>query len=144
MTQQISYEDVAVGMELPSLVKGPLMLKDLVKWAGAIDDYSEIHYDDAFSRARGLPGPITHGPFKSAFIAQLLTNWIGPEGVLKKLSCQYRRMDIPGDTLTCKGRVTKKFIQNGEHLVECEIWAENGKGEITTPGIALVALPTAG
>ncbi|MBI4639460.1 MAG: hypothetical protein HY731_02130, partial [Candidatus Tectomicrobia bacterium] len=81
MAEQIYYENVEVGMELPSLVKGPLMLKDLVKWAGATDDYSEIHYDDAFSRAQGLPGPITHGPFKSALIAQMLTNWIGPEGV---------------------------------------------------------------
>jgi hypothetical protein len=38
--------------------------------------------------------------------------------------------------------VIKKYEEGGEHLVECEIWVENGKGEKTTPGSALVALPT--
>ena len=41
-----------------------------------------------------------------------------------------------------KGVVTKKYVENGENLVECDIWLENHKGEKTTPGSALVALPT--
>ena len=39
-----------------------------------------------------------------------------------------------------KGKVQRleKYIENSQHLVECEIWVENTKGEVTTPGTALV------
>jgi hypothetical protein len=40
--------------------------------------------------------------------------------------------------------VTKKYDEGGENLVEGVIWVENGKGEKTTPGAALVALPLRG
>ena len=53
-------------------------------------------------------------------------------------------MDIPGDALTCKGTVTKKYVEGDEHLVACDIWLENSKGEKTTPGTAVVALPSRG
>jgi hypothetical protein len=38
--------------------------------------------------------------------------------------------------------VTKKYIKNGQHFVDCEIWLENGEGEKTTPGSATVILPS--
>ncbi|MBI3976763.1 MAG: dehydratase [Chloroflexi bacterium] len=141
---QLFFEDVAVGMLLPTGVKGPVRLKDLVKWAGAIEDYNEIHFDADFAQARGLPGPIIHGPLKAAVLAQMLVDWIGPAGILKKLACQYRRMDVVGETLTYRGRVTKTAVENGEYLVECLVWVENSRGEVTTRGSALVALPGRG
>jgi hypothetical protein len=51
-------------------------------------------------------------------------------------------MDKPGDTLLCKGKVTKKYVKGGEHLVDCEVWVENQRGEKFTPGEATAALPT--
>ena len=68
---------------------------------------------------------------------------MGPQGILKKLSAQYRGMDMPGSPLYCKGVVKRKYDEGGEHLVECEIWTENASGEKTTPGSAVVALPSA-
>ena len=73
-----------------------------------------------------------------------MTNWVGTEGSVKKLKVQYRGMDVPGDKLTCKGTVVRKYSDQGEHLVDCEIWLENGKGERTTPGTSTVSLPSRG
>ncbi len=70
-----------------------------------------------------------------------MTSWVGEHGTLRKLSAQYRGMDVPGTPIYAKGVVTKKYVENGENLVECDIWLENHKGEKTTPGSALVALP---
>jgi hypothetical protein len=42
----------------------------------------------------------------------------------------------------CKGKVIKKYIEGGKHLVDCEIWLENAQGEKTTPGSATVMLPS--
>ena len=143
MTAQPYFDNVQVGDELPPLVKQP-DTRQLVMYAGASGDFYQIHYDLEFAKAQELPGVILHGALKNAFLAQLVTNWIGDQGTLKKLSCQYRGMDVPGDTLMCKGTVSRKYMQGDQHMVDCEIWIENGKGERTTPGSATVVLPSRG
>lgn len=141
MTGQVYWEDVTDGMELPPLVKNPTT-RQLVQYAGASGDFYEIHYDKDFALGNGLEGVILHGALKSAFLGQLLTDWAGPLGDLKRLSCQYRGMDYPGQPVTAKGTVTRKYREGGQHLVDCDIWLENPAGEATTPGSATVALPS--
>ena len=140
MSEQLYFEDVEEGMELPTVEKNPTT-QQLVKYAGASGDYYQIHYDQEFAKANGLPNVILHGALKNAFLGHLMTNWVGEHGTLRKLSAQYRGMDVPGTPIYAKGVVTKKYVENGENLVECDIWLENHKGEKTTPGSALVALP---
>jgi len=141
MAGQVFYEDVSEGMEIPSLTKRP-STRQLVMWAGASGDLYELHYDKDFAQSQGLNGVIVHGRLKAAFIGQLLTNWIGTEGMLKRLTCQYRGMDIPDQNIIMKGKVREKRITGGEHYVELDVWTENPRGEKTTPGTALVTLPS--
>ena len=143
MSGQVFWEDVEVGMEIPALVKKPTS-QQLVRWAGASGDFYQIHYDKDFALGNNLPGIIVHGALKSAWLGQLVGDWVGLKGFVKKFGCSYRGMDVPGDTLTLKGKVTGKRVEGGERLVELDIWMENGKGEKTTPGQAMVALPSRG
>ena len=114
------------------------------KFAGASEDFNPIHYDKDKAAADGLPGTIVHGRLKNAFLIQVLTDWIGDEGFLKKIAIQHRGMDLPGSPIACKGTVTKKYTENGENLVDCEVWTENAKGEKTAPATATVSLPSKG
>lgn len=141
MPKQLYYEDVQEGVEIPPLEK-KLTTRMLVKWAGASWDWNELHYDKDFAMKLGFPGVIAHGRIKAAFLAQLISDWIGEKGVFKRLSLQYRGNDFPGDKILCKGKVTKKYTKDSEHCVECEIWTENPKGEKTTPATAVVVLPS--
>ena len=141
MPDQVYWDDVSEGMELPSLVKHPTT-RQLVQYAGASGDYYEIHYDKDFAQGTGLDMVIIHGALKNAFLGQLVTQWMGPLGELKRLGCQYRGMDTPGGPITAKGNITRKYQDNGEHLVDCDIWLENTETEKTTPGTATVALPS--
>jgi hypothetical protein len=81
---------------------------------------------------------IVHGRFKYAALGELISNWLGHGGKIKTLSCQYRGMDFPNQTMTLKGVVKRKYEENGEKLVEAEIWTENEAGKATTPGEAIV------
>ncbi|HKM99737.1 MAG TPA: MaoC/PaaZ C-terminal domain-containing protein [Candidatus Binataceae bacterium] len=140
MAKQIYFEDVEVGSEIGPLEKNPTT-QQLVKYAGASGDFYQIHYDKDFALANKLPGVILHGALKNGFLAQLMTDFAGAEGWVRKLSVQYRGMDQPGTKVVCRGKVVKKYHDNGHHLVDCEIWLENAKGEKTTPGSATVILP---
>ena len=141
MSEQIYFEDVTEGMELPTLQKDPTT-QQLVRYAGASGDYYQIHYDLEFARSNGLPNVILHGALKNAFLGHLMTDWIGESGTLRKLSAQYRGMDVPGSPIYAKGVVTKKHVESGDHLVECDIWLENADGDRTTPGSAVASLPS--
>ncbi len=141
MAGQVFWEDVSEGSEITALVKNPTT-RQLVQYAGASGDFYEIHYDKDFAESTGLPGVIIHGALKNAFLGQLVTDWAGPSGVVKQLTCQYRGMDVPGQPITARGTVSRVYQENGENLVECQIWLENAQGENTTPGSATVALPS--
>ncbi len=140
MAEQVFWDEVQEGTELPPVVKNPTT-QQLVKYAGASGDYYQIHYDKDFAKNNDLENVILHGALKNAFLGHLMTKWMGPGGDLKRLACQYRGMDIPGTPVTAKGVVTRKYQEQGANLVDCEIWLENQKGEKTTPGSATVALP---
>ena len=141
MADQVYWEDVTEGMDLPQLVKNPTT-RQLVQYAGASGDYYEIHYDKDYAQGTGLDGVIIHGALKNAYLGHLMTQWMGPQGTLKRLSCQYRGMDVPGKPITAKGTVTRKYQQDGESLVDCDIWLENPEAQKTTPGSATVSLPS--
>ena len=140
MAKQVYYEDVKEGAELPTMIKHPTP-RQLVMWCGVSEDFYEIHYDNDFAVSQGLPGIIVPGDLTGAFLIQLMTDWAGNKGAFKKLSTSNRQVVLPGEDLFCKGKATKKYVENGEHYVECEIWAENAKGERCTTGTALVTLP---
>ena len=138
---QVYYEDVKEGSDIPTLEKTPTT-RTLVTWAGASGDFFELHYDKEFAKSMGFPNVLVHGRLEAAFLTQLLTDWIGDKGEVKKMSVQYRGNAFPGDKLLCKGKVTKKYVQDGQNLVELEIWVENPSGQKITPGTAVVALPS--
>ncbi len=154
MAKQLYYEDVEVGSEVTPLKK-IATTRMLVQWAGSSGDFNPLHYEEEFAKTLGVGSPIVHGALKRAWLVNLMTDWIGDKGRLKKLSCRYRGMDYPrkmktfddpqdGETWWCKGKVAKKYTEGDEHLVECEIWVENGKGVQTTPGNATAVLPSKG
>ena len=140
MGDQLYFDDVQEGMELPTLRKDPTT-QQLVMYAGASGDFYQIHYDQQFALGNGLPDVILHGALKNAFLGQLMTDWIGEHGRLARLKVQYRGMDVPGTSIFAKGVVTRKG-EDGQ--VECDIWLENAEGKKTTPGSAVVVLPSRG
>ena len=143
MAEQVYYEDVMVDGEIPTLIKEPTT-RQLVMWAGASGDYYAIHYDKDFAQSKGLPRVIVHGQLVASLLGQLVTDWMGEQGTFCKMTCNYRGMNFPGEAITCRGKVTRKYIDNGKHYVECNIWAESGKGEKTVTGRAIVILPARG
>ncbi len=143
MKEQIYYEDVTVGEELPILTKETTIIQ-MGRWAGASGDYDPLHYDKATAQEMGFSDTIVQGKLKGAYLTQLVTDWMGTEGWLKKFSCQYRRVDLCRQRMIMKGKVTKKYVRDGEHIVECEIHSETPQGEKTTVGAAVVILPSKG
>lgn len=166
------WEDVQVGEELPPLVKGPLSVTDIIafdmgrgspfilahrvgyqyrkrhpaawpenEW-GYPDVVERVHWDETFVKKTGNPAPYDYGAQRLGWLAHLMTDWIGDDGFLRRMEYQARRFNYVGDTTWCKGKVIDKYVQDGEHLVECDIWFEDQRGQVTTIGKGVAALPS--
>jgi len=135
----VAFDHVNVGDEIPRLVVGPVTLQDVVEWCGAEEDYLNIHYDEAAAKASGLPGCVIQGTYKLGMLGKMVTDWLGQSGTLKRIGVKYRGMDFPGDTLTCRGKITDKYIKDNEDYIELELWTENQRGETTVLGTATVS-----
>jgi acyl dehydratase len=130
---------LAVGEELPPITKTPGRL-DLVRYAAGSGDFNPLHYDPDFPQAREVGGNIVHGRLKYAALGQLVSEWLGHRGFIRRISASYRGMDRCGQPFTCHACVTGVREENGRRIVDLELWTETADGQRTTEGAAEVAL----
>ncbi len=133
-----TWDNVHEGDALPELRKRPGVTQ-LVKYAAGSGDFNPLHHDDTnFPQCKQLGTIIVHGRFKYAALGELVSNWLGHNGRIVKLSCQYRGMDVPDKELVFTGKVVRKTEENGRKLVELQLVTTNEDGQQTTPGQATV------
>jgi acyl dehydratase len=135
----LKYDDIAVGQEIPAMTH-KFDRMDAVIYAGASGDFNPIHTNPYFAKdVAMLPDVIAHGLFNMALLGKAVVDWIGDPGYLKKLSCQFRGMVIPEQTVFFKGKVREKLEGN---LVVLDVWAEKDDGsEVLKGGEATVYIP---
>ena len=132
----LSWNDVNEGDEIPTLIKKPteitLFMYSAITWNRHL-----IHYNLEAAQRDGLPGLAVHRTLNGAFLAQMLSTWLGEGGRIKNIKWRMKRTAIPGDTLTCYGKVAKKRIEGTEKLAECDIGIINQDDVIVAEGSAV-------
>ena len=127
------FQDVQEGQTLPPFVVENLTRTDLVRYAGASGDFNPIHHDETFARMAGNPTVFGHGMLTAGFVAKCVTDFVGPEN-LRRYKVRFATRVWPGDTVTCKGKVTRAYDENGERRIDGEVVAMNQKGEAAVTG----------
>lgn len=136
--EQVYWDDVEPGDELPPVTL-EINTKRLFLQASGSQDWYPVHFDPAFARKGGHADVFMNTGFVQAALVRLITDWMGDAGFLKRLNLEFRRQHRPGDTMVCRGRVTAK--EPGEGIVQLDVWTENERDGIATPGQATVLLP---
>lgn len=75
-------------------------------------------------------------------LSRMVCNWMGDDGFLKKLDDRVPILPIVGDVLCNRGKVTKKYVEGDEHLVDLDVWTDHLDGERFLTGSATVRLPS--
>jgi acyl dehydratase len=139
----ITFDDVNEKDEIPAFVVERLTRTDLVRYAGASGDFNPIHHDEEFAKAAGNPSVFGHGMLTAAFVARCITDFVGPEA-LRRYKVRFQSRVWPGDTITCRGRVTRKYEADGECRIDGEVVATTQRDEIAVSGKFTAALPSRG
>ncbi len=166
------WDDVTEGEALPPMVKGPMTVTGFIAYAqgwgglyiranklnwkqihahpglgiknrfGIPDCPERVHWEPEFALKVGAPGAYDYGPERCSWLTHHLTNWMGDDGFLRKASCKIRRHNPEGDTLFFSAKVTRKWVEDGRHLVEITQEARTQTDELSVLGSGVVELPS--
>jgi len=109
---------------------------------GVPDVVQRVHWDHDRAQELGLPTSYDYGQMRTSWLIHLVTNWMGDDGWLWKLSCQSRAFNFMGDTTICSGKVVAKREVGIHRVVDLQLASINQRGEDTAPGTATVILPS--
>jgi len=143
MTAQPFWEDVRVGDELPP-VELPITPRRMHLMTSGSQDWYPVHFDAGFAQKSGHAEVFVNTGFIHAALVRVITDWMGDSGFLRRLKFEMRRQHRPGDVMVCRARVTGKDDADGDGRVHLEVWAENERERVATPGEATVILPRRG
>lgn len=136
----LEWSRIAVGDELPPLC---LDVTATVIVAGAIAtrDFMPVHHDRDYANAQGAPDIFMNILSTTAYCSRFLTDWAGPDAMVRRLSIRLGVPVFPRSTLTFVGAVTATSrAEDGDGLVEVELRAFNDLGDHAT-GSAVLSLP---
>ncbi len=136
----ISFDDLNVGDKIPSWSR-KTSFAEWNRYAAVNEEFVPFHMDDeAGRRAGNEQGAFGMGNLRYAYIVNALRDWLGDEGVIREVGCQYRAINQKDETLTVVGEVTDKELQNGCQLVHLKLDVVNDEDRGTCPGHAIVEL----
>ncbi|MBW2419258.1 MAG: MaoC family dehydratase [Deltaproteobacteria bacterium] len=138
-TQSLKSSEIAVGDELPPF---DLPVTSTVIVAGAIAsrDFMPAHHDPDYARSQGAPDMFMNILTSNGYVARFVTDWAGPEAMLRKVAIRLGAPAVPGQPLRFSGQVTQVEDEGDERVVEVTIRAANELGDHAT-GSVIVSLP---
>ena len=150
MTSPTLRRPVQVGDVLPELTI-EATVRNIVATAIASRDYQDVHHDVASAQDRGSKTIFTNILTSNGYCLRYVTDWTGPDAVVKKAAIRLGVPNYAGDTLTLTGSVSQvQQTADGELLtVACR--GANAAGDhvvgtvtVLLPGTGTVSLPGAG
>lgn len=141
-SSQLFFEDVKEGDDV-SQVAFPITIQRLVMAAGANRDFNGMHHNREIAQSYGAPDMFCNNFFLQGMWERTVREYIGLRGIIRKIGpFRMRIFNVAGDTVVVKGKVLRKFRQNGQNSVELKMWSENSRGTSVGPGPVLVTLPS--
>lgn len=122
------FEEVEVGEGLPELVID-LTPTLIVSTAIATRDYQDVHHDRDLAQQKGSKDIFMNILTTNGFVGRFVTDWAGPETMLKQVSIRLGAPNYSYDTMTITGRVIAKEVVDGAGLVTIEVVGRNGLGD---------------
>jgi acyl dehydratase len=122
----LSKTAVRVGDEMTTLSR-TVTQDQISAYADASGDLNPIHVNEEFARMVGLPGTIAHGMLNMGILTEAVARWAGGNDRVASISCRFSKPLLPGDTITCTGKVVAVDEANG--IATLEVGAVSDRGD---------------
>ncbi|MFT5442639.1 MAG: hypothetical protein ACI8W3_001683 [Myxococcota bacterium] len=131
--------EIRVGDEIPQFDL-PVTAAVIVAGAIASRDFMPAHHDRDYAVGQGAPDVFMNILTTNGYVSRFVTDWAGPESMVRKIAIRLGAPAIPGQPLRFTGQVTGVSNEGNECVVELTIRAANDLGDHAT-GTVTVSLP---
>ncbi len=135
----VAWIELGVGDELPAMVVDVTPTR-VVAGAIATRDFMPVHHDRDYANQQGAPDIFMNILSDTDYCSRFLTDWAGPDAMIKRLAIRLGVPVFPGHTLTFTGSVTGLRREGDEGIVDVELRATNDLGE-HVGGTATISVP---
>ncbi|VBA60767.1 MaoC family dehydratase [Mycobacterium attenuatum] len=143
-TSTLKWADISVGGEL-SPIEISVTATVIVAGAIASRDFMPVHHDRDYANKQGSPNVFMNILTTNGLCVRFLTDWAGPEAMVKRLSIRLGVPCFPDDPLRFTGTVTGKSSgSGGENFVEVTCQGANSLGKHVSGTAVLSLLDRAG
>ena len=132
----ITFDQVQIGQALPELTIN-ISAKLVVGSAIATRDYQDVHHDKERAQALGSRDIFMNILASNGLVGRYITDWSGPQSLLKSVKIRLGAPNYPGDTMTMRGSVVGKWEENGETLLEVDLTGANSLGNHVTGSVVV-------
>jgi acyl dehydratase len=140
----LKWADIEVGDEVTPL-EIPINTTMIVAGAIASRDFMPVHHDRDYANKQGSPNLFMNILTTNGYCVRFLTDWAGPEAMVKNLSIRLGVPCFPNDPLRFTGSVTNKTAgEDGENFVEVTFKGSNSLGDHVSGTAVLSLLDGAG
>jgi acyl dehydratase len=135
----LRWADIEVGDDVTP-IEIPITTTMIVAGAIASRDFMPVHHDRDYANKQGSPNLFMNILTTNGYCVRFLTDWAGPEAMVKNLSIRLGVPCFPDDPLRFAGNVTGKSPgQDGENFVEVAFKGSNSLGDHVS-GTAILSL----
>ncbi len=133
----VSFKHVSIGDKLPEM---PIEITSTMVIAGAIAsrDFTPVHHDKGAAQAQGMQDVFMNILTTNGLVGRYVTDWAGPNAMLKKVAIKLGAPNFPGDTMKMTGVVKAK--EEGAGVLDLEVAGRNSWGNHVTAQVR-IALP---
>ncbi len=132
--ETLNFSELNVGDKLPAL---DIDISSSLISCGALAtrDFEPCHHVPKVAQDMGLPDVFMNILTSQALMARFVTDWSGPEAVMKALKVKLGAPNVPGMVMTVTGEVTEKDDANKVVKVavtgENNIWGMHMEGSVS-------------
>lgn len=131
--------DIAVGDELP-ILEIPITATLIAAGAIATRDFMPVHHDREYASQQGAPDIFMNILSDTGYCSRFLTDWAGPDAMIKRLAIRLGTPVMPGHTLSYSGQVDSITMESEECVIGVAFRAAGDLGDHLT-GTATLTLP---
>lgn len=133
------WDHVEIGDMLIPATKTPISRLQIAQFASASDEYSPLNLDDEFAKNAGFGSVFAPGLMSLGFVEEALRSYATNMRVLS-LSGTFQRLIWPGDSLSSKGLLVRRYEKNDEFRIEFSLWCENQNSDVVMRGSSVCIL----